>query len=228
VLNRDALTEIDRALDDGLPSRESTAPVAPDIAAWLAELRKGDASAYRRLHGFLCRTVLPHMGLPSWLSREEVATDAASTVWMAMPTLADDAKFLAFVATITRRVIARRRREQRRHDDVLGAWQERCRSQPSRPRAETDDALARLIKSVPRKDRALFTMLYVDGLSRDEIQATLGISSEVLRQRKHRLNQALRDAAHRLGLLPRTDAPPPKRPGFFSKIVGTFRSIAGT
>ena len=60
-----------------------------------------------------------------------------------------------------------------------------------------DERVLRAIQSLPPSLGVVARLLFIDKLSRPEIAATLGLTSETLRQRIHRLRESLAEELRR-------------------------------
>jgi RNA polymerase sigma factor (sigma-70 family) len=162
---------------------------------WLQALREGRSSACEQLYAFLRERVMPVMRAPPGVDREDVLADTASAVWQSIRLLRDETKFLPFVTTIARRIASRRRRDCARFETLPRESMLPPDAPVAHANMESDEVLQILSSALRQSDQRLFRLLYVQGASSAEVQATLHISPETLRKRKHRLRLRLRQAA---------------------------------
>jgi DNA-directed RNA polymerase specialized sigma24 family protein len=166
----------------------------PADRTWAEELRSGESAAWERLRRFL-RSVLRRASAQLRGARlDDAEADALVEVFSSLPRLCDDARLLAFVAQVVRRLGHRGERHRRRESG-------RCLPLESSPEPavvdhrpeelladETLGECLAALRSVP--ERRLLRCLSA-GRDDREVARELGISSHALAQRKLRLRQRL-------------------------------------
>jgi RNA polymerase sigma factor (sigma-70 family) len=169
-----------------------------NYSEWVAQVRAGDPIAYAKLYSCVRERIVSRLSLPPHVDPEEVVLDTVSILWKALKRLRDDQKLLSFATTVARRVASKKHRAQRKMFSLQkdpGVIRQDLTSQ----NLEREELLGTLSSSLKAADRQLFRLLYVSGASSPELQAELGISAEVLRKRKFRLNARLRHIVEGLG-----------------------------
>ena len=178
-------------------SAKPTSATRTDPAQWVQRARAGDADVWSEIDSRIRDSVVARLRLPASVDREEVAAETTADVWKALRTLRDEQKLLSFAATVARRVASRKRREQSRHLPLEAEPESSTPQDGIGESLDRRELIGKLESSLASADRQLFQLLYVLGKSSAELQAELGVSGRLLRQRKHRLHNKLRRALPR-------------------------------
>ena len=155
--------------------------------------KQGDSDAWNRIEAKVRQQVVHRLRLPPTVDPEEVASDTVTELWQGLHNLRDAGKLLNFATTVARRIALRIKKEQGRHLPLLTEPPAHSRENVA-SKVEGDELLHSLSSSLKGADEQLFKLLYVVGATSTEVQSGLGITGRVLRQRKHRLHQKLRQA----------------------------------
>jgi RNA polymerase sigma-70 factor (ECF subfamily) len=141
--------------------------------------------------------------LGSGAEAEEVAQEVFLRAYRSIGEFRGDAKLSTWLYRITSRLCLNRlaggdRRRERRGEDVLA----RLRSGEPDPahqveRSELEHALQRAVAELPEDRRIVVVLRDFEGLSYEEIAATLGLELGTVRSRLHRARADLKDKLER-------------------------------
>jgi RNA polymerase sigma-70 factor (ECF subfamily) len=180
-------------------------PSADDrLADALADARRGDAAAFRRVHAAVAPRV--HGFVRRRLSAAD-ADDVAGRVWLRVVERLDDydprrGPVVGWVLAIARSAVVDHERSRRRGGVVAGAVPdgEDTVATLASPLdrlldGERDRALAAQLRDLPPATAELLALRFADGLRHAEIAAVLGASEAAVKQR---LSRALKDLRERI------------------------------
>ncbi len=157
----------------------------------------GDASAWRTLVGIWEKRLYRHARRLT--GHHEAARDVTQEAWLAMlrgiSRLDDPARFRPWAYRIvTNKAADWTRRQQRRRKLLASVQEEAARDAQDKPAANggplTD--LREAIQQLPSDRRALISMLYVDGMSLEEIADVLRIPVGTVKSRLFSVRQELK------------------------------------
>ncbi len=173
-------------------------PVELDSAT-IAQSRRGDAAAFRRLVEHYQDRVFALCTALAGADAEDVAQETFVRVHAALPSfdVGRDEKLSSWLLTIARRLCADRARNFKRQQAL------RLRIVPNEPRPGADDALDDVRKkatlraavaALPEEQRAVVALRAWDELEYEAIAAVEGVPVGTVRSRLARAKQALRRA----------------------------------
>lgn len=175
-------------------------PATPDIRDELLVLRsrEGDAQAQAALAGRWQGRLWRHARLLT--DNAEQAADAVQEAWVAilrgLNGLSDVSRFGPWAYRIVTNKCADRvrrrvrdRQQEPLHEESLAATDETGWSDSD----VSVDQLRVLVRSLPKEQRALLTLVYVDGLSLREVSQALGVPLGTVKSRLHSVRLTLRE-----------------------------------
>jgi RNA polymerase sigma-70 factor, ECF subfamily len=177
---------------------------APDLADSVRAAQRGDAASFRRVidasHAQVYRLAVRLLG--STNDAEDVVQDTYVRAWSSLDELRDPAAVVAWLLRIARNLARDRMRWYRRRraealDDLSPDIQPRLATPAGRRAdellisAEVRASVQKALHAVAAKHRVVLLLREVDGMSYDEIAATLGIPVGTVESRLHRARKAL-------------------------------------
>ena len=157
--------------------------------------RRGDSAAIAGLYLYLRQHLLPRLGAyrQRTLDPEDLLTEVMLRRWRNLDRLRQPGKLLAYARQIARTIAYDSLRRQQRDVEALARYRQRLMTpHVASASLEADELLQLLIAALNPQEAELFRQLYVVGASDREIQATMCISYNLLRLRRHRLHRKLR------------------------------------
>lgn len=175
-------------------------PDPSDLASAIAGDRDAVESVLRCIRPFVVRYCRAHLGGRgnSWTSIDDVAQEICLAVFAALPHYRDRGRpFIAFVYGIAAHKVADSYRSAARNRAELIAEIPDTTDPSANPEADAMQAqlaeqMARLLESLPPRQREILRLRIMVGLSADETAATLGCSPGMVRVTQHRTLRRLR------------------------------------
>lgn len=162
--------------------------VDPECVEWVRSAQAGHPESFERLvERTWCEMVRLARSVIGDAEAEDCVQDALVAAWHALPELEDPARFRGWLARIVFRRALRASRWSRLRT-ALTLWREPIVGSRE-PEAEMD--AARLLESLPPRQRAVVHLTIVEGMSDSEIGHVLSISPATVRAHRRRARESV-------------------------------------
>lgn len=116
----------------------------------------------------------------------DVVAETYLVAWRRLDELPPGEETRLWLFGVARRVLANHHRGERRRLALADRLREELGTGPDLPPPDSSGAVGRAMRRLSDDDRELLTLLAWEGLSREEVAVTLGVSRAVVRLRLHR------------------------------------------
>jgi RNA polymerase sigma-70 factor (ECF subfamily) len=161
----------------------------PDQARRPGFERALSAEAYSAAWRFCCRLAAGRQ------DAEDLLQDALAQAYARFGQLREPARFKSWLLSIVRRSHLMRLRRKARRPREVASYEDRTPQPAADPFQAT---VLSAVQALPEPQRALLTLVYLEGLSPDEAAQALGLRPGAVRMRLTRARRALRQRVWRL------------------------------
>ncbi len=164
------------------------------MAQEVADRRERFEAVYRELYEPICGYALRRLREPE--DAAEAIAETFATLWRRFDGCPQGAELRPWLFGVARRVIANKRRGERRRSALSDRLVENLDHLAFDAVGAPEEAspVARAFASLSESDRELLALVAWEGLTRQELAVALGTSRAVVRLRLHRARRRFRDA----------------------------------